>query len=343
MPEPPLVSLLPFVRPWPNNPAMCFGPNPFALDHEIGHALQFLKISDSTRERILHNYIPFVLGITNGPYHNIPRDTNEFVAFLEAFGFFAESYYQSKRALGAPPPGSAPATFHTHFYGYLRQQIHSHWNVHPPIPPPPATLPAPAPGEEAWSRRSPATIEGAICVALFVDYAEKIGLPFVVETFVNSNALTFAEYANWIARQHSRFSREYTDLQAAVSPWGISMPAPALSRTNYTLYLRAPIKNAAGVDAGTIAEAPAARIPRKLILAHKASRSACRGRPAATRASRSHRSSTAGSRSCRATASDPPRCRPRPAARNAPISPAGAGIPWAQSCSPPSVRTRPRL
>jgi hypothetical protein len=220
-------QLLPFTRPYPLNPTIHFKSYPFALEHELGHALQFLKIDEETRARIFANYIPFLMGITGGPYHNVPMGTNEFVAFLEAFGYFAETYYQSRRAIGAPTAGSPPAAFHAHFYSFLQNQISTNWNVYP-IPPPPAPRPAPAPGVTAWSTASPNTVEGAICAALFVDYAQKpgIGLPFVVDTYVKSQALTFREYATYIRDRFTRYSPQYNDLEAAVTPWGISMPEP---------------------------------------------------------------------------------------------------------------------
>ena len=154
----------------------------------MGHALHFSKLSAAKRWDIEVRYIGFLL---DQGTHNFIVATTPFVAFIESFAIFSDTYFNnSNRSLSGEDR-------YQDFFAFCRN-----------------TLPTTVMGDDT---------EGAVFFCLFVEYADMdgIGLPFVVRTYVESEALNFIEYAEYIRDRFGLSSRQYSALRDAASIWGM--------------------------------------------------------------------------------------------------------------------------
>jgi hypothetical protein len=158
--------------------------------HELGHALHFGKLPVERRRDIQRTYLQWLLSPNNR--HHFSTQTTSFVAFIEAFGWFAWYYaLKSDNSLS----------------GIERHK--DFWNQN---------------SIDGYDERGD-DVEGAVYAALFGAYAQTpgIGLDFVVRTYVESMATMFAEYAEYVRRTNGLFSHQYSALRKAADAWGMPM------------------------------------------------------------------------------------------------------------------------
>ncbi len=162
------------------------------LSHELGHALHFQALPEAKRIEGETKYLAYLATHLHDPTHNFTKRTSPLVAFIEAFGDFTElfeTYYDSTL--------STTELYESFFANALA-----------------GISDASLQGDD---------VEGAVMAALFVDFAQSpgIGLPFVVETFIASQALTFAGYVNYMRAACGATSDTYAALKQAASRRGM--------------------------------------------------------------------------------------------------------------------------
>lgn len=154
------------------------------LAHELGHALHFQALPEAKRIEGETKYLAYLANHLHDPGHYFTKRTSPMVAYIEAFGAFTamfEEFYD--------PTLSATDLYNNFFENAL--------------------------GSTSDSALRGDDVEGAVFAALFVDFAKSpgIGLPFVVKSYISSEALTFAEYAEYIRATYGQSSAEYAALK----------------------------------------------------------------------------------------------------------------------------------
>jgi hypothetical protein len=174
--------------------------------HELGHALHFAQLSPVKRmqsELVYLEWIRADLMSGGSATHCFERRTIPMVAYLEAFGFFAETYPET-----APVTGSGPAR-HAAFFEDAEEQ-----GIFLRVPDPACSNGEPGPVLGA-------DVEGAVFMALFVDFAKRVGLDLVVETYATCEALDVFEYGECVRARYGASSFEYRALREATWRYGI--------------------------------------------------------------------------------------------------------------------------
>jgi hypothetical protein len=174
------------------------------LSHELGHALHFSRLSGNVREAMEVTYGAWLL-LDPLKAHCFARRTQPTVAWIEAFGIFAEMLTNSLPAQGQEE----------RFFASLAKRREE--------------LVIGTPCDENDPPFGPSfggDVEGAIVLALFYDYARRssIGLDFVVTTFVGSEAMDVVGYADYIKRTYGASSSQYKQLVNSLACYGIDVP-----------------------------------------------------------------------------------------------------------------------
>lgn len=178
--------------------------NMSTLAHETGHALHFSKLPESLREKIQNDYLWWLITDENKT-HCFDRRTMPMLAYLEAFGFFAEEYFNTPTTSATTGP-SRHSAFYNRVEG-LRSSL-TDPNLSCDLDTTPAL------GDD---------VEGAVFFTLFVDFARHpaVGLDYVVTTYVECQSLTIQEYGACIANLEGHNSEIYRALVSAGRASGI--------------------------------------------------------------------------------------------------------------------------
>ena len=148
--------------------------------HELGHALHFSALPLGLRADIEATYLGWLIE-TNGGTHNFTVETTPFVAFIEAFGMFAEEFSRVS-------PG-----FNRHQRFYAQARAMANYN-----------------NVFTGSGMNAESVEGAVFGTLFVEFAAQLaalfpdsdeGLNYVVTTIVECQSTTLQEYALCISQR----------------------------------------------------------------------------------------------------------------------------------------------
>jgi hypothetical protein len=174
------------------------------LSHELGHALHFSRLSGNLREAM---EVTYGLWLASDPVkaHCFARRTQPTVAWIEAFGIFAETLTNSQ-----PGQGQEERLFAS--LAKRREEL---------------VIGTPCvDGDPPFGPSFGADVEGAIVLALFYDYARRssIGLDFVVTTFVGSEAMDVVGYADYMKRTYGASSHQYRQLVNSLACYGIDVP-----------------------------------------------------------------------------------------------------------------------
>lgn len=173
--------------------------NRSTIAHELGHALHFARIGQPTRAALEGLYGLF-LATDEARSHCFERRTDPTVAWIEAFGAFADDFDASNADEQA----------------FFDLAISQRDNL---------LSPRPACEDRESGPMFGADVEGAIYLTLFHDFARQpgVGLDFVVETYVNCESLDFAGYAQCLRNRHGAGSAIYKALVRAAGCYGISI------------------------------------------------------------------------------------------------------------------------
>jgi hypothetical protein len=174
----------------------------------LSHALHFSKLSDPQRHSITIDY-PKWLIIDNlaggGGTHNLTKDTDPLVAFVEAFDHFAHNLDKFTRN----NPQLRDAVLRNAFIRSELQRVDSNNNpVFGRLTGPLSTGTfVPNAIFLTSGARSATSIEGTIYAAVFLDFARRrgVGLRTVVRLFIQSKALSFGEFRTWINSNRPEF------------------------------------------------------------------------------------------------------------------------------------------
>lgn len=180
------------------------------IRHELGHALHFARVSATTSASLEALYGIFLV-TDESRSHCFARRTNATVAWIEAFGLFAEDF-----AASASAADQEQAFFDRAIA--QRSQLFGAEQCDTPA----NTESGPMLG---------ADVEGAIYLTLFHDFARDpaVGLDFVVESYIDCEVLDFAGYAQCLASRHGTDSAIYQALARAAGCYGISVAGASSS------------------------------------------------------------------------------------------------------------------
>jgi hypothetical protein len=160
--------------------------SPGTMRHELGHALHFGKVSLDTRLRGEIEYVAWLASNIDSPFHNLSIETNPIVAYIEAFGFFADIYSNL----------ADTEDKHEQFYAAASNGLEG------------------------------ASVEGAVLSTIFVDFAQdpNVGLDYAVSRFVDCESLTIFEYADCVRDREGENSEIYEALLVAGLAHDIELP-----------------------------------------------------------------------------------------------------------------------
>lgn len=188
---------------------------PDLVPAELSHALHFSKLSDAQRHSITINYPKWIIadvlaGIDEERgTHNLTKDTDPLVAFVEAFDYFAKRLDWFMRN---NPLQSGPGLRNAFILSELRRtrltDRDNRITVFGRLTGPLSTGTFDPRAEFLTSgSRSATSIEGTIYAALFLDFARRpgVGLRTVVQLFIQSKALSFGEFRTWVNSNRPQF------------------------------------------------------------------------------------------------------------------------------------------
>lgn len=184
---------------------------PAPIAHELAHALHFSLMSGTTRASVEAQYLAWLSGrVTAGlpAFHNTMLATTPFIAWVEAFGLFAERFYRFSVGAGAQLEGAERRR------AFFRDELSSN-----------RSLGGAQVGkvDETGSVEPIArgdNVEGAVYGAIFLDFARRVGLREAVGQFLGSaseNVLRFDDFRNLIITE-TDFD---ADIVAVANTWGL--------------------------------------------------------------------------------------------------------------------------
>jgi len=139
--------------------------------HEFSHGLHFSMLSVEKRIQAEAEYAYHLadhfIDTGTGATHTLSARTTELVAWLEAFGAFGQAYATQTTA-GLP-------------IDQRRDELAT-W----------------AAGESWFNDVSGSDMEGAVFRAIYLDFAEDVGLEYAVQSVVDSDALNIYEYGEYV-------------------------------------------------------------------------------------------------------------------------------------------------
>jgi hypothetical protein len=188
------------------------GADPDLVPAELSHALHFSKLSDAQRHSITINYPKWIIADAlagGGGTHNLTKDTDPLVAFVEAFDHFA---HRLDRFMRENPQQNGPALRNAFIRRQLERRVRDNGNNLIPEfgrltgPLSTGTF-VPNAAFLTSGSRSATSIEGTIYAALFLDFARRpgVGLRTVVQLFIQSKALSFGEFRTWVNNNRPQF------------------------------------------------------------------------------------------------------------------------------------------
>lgn len=153
------------------------------LAHELGHALHFQALSEGKRIEGETAYLAHLATHLHDPTHGFTKRTTPFVAFIEAIGALTQCLEEDH-----DPALPAANRFNPFFTAHASYD------------------PSNLQGDD---------LEGAVMLALFVDFAQRPGidLSFVFKTVIDSEAFTFADYAAYMKTKYGADSATYVALK----------------------------------------------------------------------------------------------------------------------------------
>jgi hypothetical protein len=184
--------------------------DPKPIAHELGHALHFALMSATTRASAEGQYLAWLAGrVAAGlpAFHNTALVTNPFIAWIEAFGLFAERFYAFSVGAGSDVQGAERRR------AFFRDELSSN-----------PSLGGTQVGKLVDGNVAPQltgdNVEGAVYGAVFLDFARRAGLREAVGRFLGSaaeNVLRFDDFRNLLVTETDLDG----DVLAVSSTWGL--------------------------------------------------------------------------------------------------------------------------
>lgn len=214
------------------------GQAPTLIPGELAHAIHFSFLSEIQRGRAQDKYLEFIVaspisGV--GPFHDFALRTTAEVAYIEAADWFSQLFMEFMRAR---PGGFVPITptIHAEFVASELARVRTTDSVTRSFGISAGPRIEIGPGGRA--RFFPAVrsilgsfirlfhqptvtngdVEGAVYSAIFVDFANRVGLDFAASSYFEANALTFGQYRDFINTQHPEHSAA---LEQVRQFWGL--------------------------------------------------------------------------------------------------------------------------
>lgn len=183
---------LPFVR-IRNTPTAVFSTPQHAwslLAHEWGHAMHFAALPLQKRIEIEVDYAAHIMETGNTP-HSFDTASSPFVAFIEAMGIFSERFFYFTAFVR---PDLSGVVLHRAFTNdELNLRSLENENLGGGYV---------AIGAGSGNSFAPSVtgnnVEGAVYGAIYVDFAQRVGLTVALNYIFTSQATTFAEYRSHI-------------------------------------------------------------------------------------------------------------------------------------------------
>ena len=163
------------------------------IPHEFGHAMHFSAASGSTRANYEAQYIGFLATHLADPTHDVEKTTTPFVAFIEAVGIFSERFFFFKKLVRPDLDGVQlrQAFFKDELDHQSLATGPNHLRVYIPV------------GSRAGGVITPvrrgSSVEGTIYGAIYLDFANRVGLREAVGLVLESQATSFQEFHTYVA------------------------------------------------------------------------------------------------------------------------------------------------
>ncbi|HJQ85340.1 MAG TPA: FG-GAP-like repeat-containing protein [Candidatus Binatia bacterium] len=178
------------------------------VPHELGHALHFGEISLATRQRAETEYLGWLAANLTDPFHCTAKRTNRIVAYIEAFGLFAERYPGTTTVDGA-----TGARRHAHFYDDAENVLQGSLDTN-----------CDGSGDDLHALTGD-DVEGAVFGVLFWKFARHpaVGLDYAVSRYVDCQSLTLQEYGTCVRDREGAGSTIFRALIDAAHEFAIDL------------------------------------------------------------------------------------------------------------------------
>jgi len=183
------------------------------LAHETGHAMHFTALSLQKRIEIEVDYAAYIANVGNTP-HDFDVASTPFVAFIEAIGIFSERFFYFTVFVSPALRGRALQRAFTN--DELNERNLRNQNMgseYKPIGTGSGNTFAPTSGLRG------SNMEGAVYAAIYVDFAQRVGLSTAINYIFNSQATTFDEYRSHIIGRN--IAEHTTAINAVRRRWGM--------------------------------------------------------------------------------------------------------------------------
>lgn len=153
------------------------------IPHELAHAVHFALMPVRWRLWIEARYAAWIASqVARGgdARHDVHVRTSPLVAWLEAFGVFAERFWMFRQRHGHLRGDALDAAFLAH-----EARVVANWHV-------PGMRRPPSPAADV-------DIEGAVYRLVFVEYAQRTSLPTAVNLYLRSGTRGVRSYAGFAA------------------------------------------------------------------------------------------------------------------------------------------------
>ena len=186
------------------------GADPMIIPHEFGHAMHFSAASGGTRANYETQYVGFLATHLSDATHDVEKKTTPFVAFIEAVGIFSERFFFFKKLVRPDLDGVQLRQ------AFFKDEL-DHQSLAVPLQ---VYIPV---GSRAGGVITPVKkstrIEGTIYGAIYLDFANRVGLREAVGLVLDSQAASFNEFHTYVAGRGNPVW--LAALDAARTTWGV--------------------------------------------------------------------------------------------------------------------------
>jgi hypothetical protein len=186
--------------------------DPSLLPHEMGHVFHFSTLAASTRVSIEGQYLGFILTNLADPTHAVNRQTTPFVAFIEAVGIFSQRFFAFSKLVEPTLTGVALRR------AFLLDELGSQ-RLDDVLVDRYRSVGTRDTSGNVTPDFQGSDFEGAVYGAIYLDFANRVGLKEAVGLVLDSNATNFAELKQYVQGRGN--SAWQTAISAVAATWGM--------------------------------------------------------------------------------------------------------------------------
>jgi hypothetical protein len=183
------------------------------LAHETGHAMHFSSLPRAKRIDIEVDYAAYIATHIGHSGHRIDVASSPFVALIEAIGVFSERFFFFSKFIRPDLIGASL------MIAFIADELNDH-SLASEMPPNRYTAIGTISNNIITPTLLGNDVEGAVYGAIFLDFANRIGLRNVLSYLVRSTATTFKELRTFV-RRRALNTDDIVHINAVRTTWGM--------------------------------------------------------------------------------------------------------------------------